>query len=67
MLEFLKFIFSKDFVSNSKDIIAFLKKSKEWQKDIDRYTGLFYKKDKDESIVLIDQTIKKLKEKKLAK
>lgn len=63
MIEFLKLIFSKDFVSNAKDIVSLLRKSKDWKKDIVKLSGTFYYKDKIESTVLIDQTIKILESK----
>jgi len=63
MIEFLKFLFSKDFISNAKDILALLKKSKEWEKDIVRFSGTFYHADRIRSTVLVDQSVKELKKK----
>ncbi len=60
MIEFFKLIFSRDFISNVKDIISLLRKSKEWKKDIVKLSGSFSYKDKIESTVLIDQSIKVL-------
>lgn len=63
MLEFLKLIISKEFVSNSKDIINLLRKSKDWKKDITKYSGSFEYKDKIDSSIFIAKCIELLKEK----
>jgi anti-sigma regulatory factor (Ser/Thr protein kinase) len=61
MIEFLKLIFSKDFIANSKEIIAVLRRSKDWRKDIVKYSGVFFDKEKIESTVLIEESLKILK------
>ncbi|MDL2241068.1 ATP-binding protein, partial [Bacteroidales bacterium OttesenSCG-928-K22] len=58
MSELLKLLISKDFVSNAKDIIALMRRSKDWKKDIVKYNGLFYHQDKIESSVLIEESVK---------
>jgi anti-sigma regulatory factor (Ser/Thr protein kinase) len=63
MFEFLKLIISKEFISNSRDIISLIRKSKEWKKDIVIYSGKFSKSEEDESTVLIDKSISVLKDK----
>lgn len=61
MIELLKLLLSKDFISNAKDIVRLLRKSTDWKKDIVKLRGTFYYKDKIESSVLINETIKILK------
>ena len=59
MIELLKLLFSKD----AKELISILRSSKEWKKDIKKFSGKFQKKDKDESYVLIEWTIAELAKK----
>lgn len=63
MLEFLKLVISKDFVTNSKEIINLLRRSKDWKKDITKYSGSFEYKDKIESSIFINKCIEILKAK----
>lgn len=59
MFDLIKLLFSKDF----KDAVGLVRKSKDWKKDIVKYTGTFYSSEKLESTVLIDETLKILKAK----
>jgi len=62
-IDFFKLIFSKDFVSNSKEIISLLRRSKEWRKDIVKFDGTFSYGNQIESTIFIDRSIRVLKEK----
>lgn len=63
MIELLKLLFSKDFISNAKDIVALIKRSKDWKKDIIKYSGTFYFKDKIDSTVLMNTSVKTIADK----
>lgn len=63
MMEFIKLLLSKDFVSNFKEIITILRRSSEWRKDIVVYKGKFLNEEKDESQVLIKEALKMLRQK----
>lgn len=63
MLEFFKLIISKDFISNSKEILNLLRKSKDWKKDITKYSGSFEYIDKIDSTIFIKKSLDILKEK----
>jgi anti-sigma regulatory factor (Ser/Thr protein kinase) len=59
MFDIIKILFSKDF----KDVVGLVRKSKDWRKDIVKYSGTFLFNERLESTVLIDETIKILKSK----
>ena len=63
MFDIIKFLLSKDFWSNIKDIMSIIKSSDSWKNDIKRYKGRFSKDELFMAEIFIESCIKIINEK----